>query len=193
MDEDESKVGMTAEAGAESSETGRPAGEPVRTPPPAPSPERAAPGAGLPLRIMKPGQGIHVRWGTAIGAGLLAMAGAHFVWRELPAFDFGEKYQFFVVTLVPVLLLLAAAYLIFWVVGRSPKGVDFFIATEGEMKKVNWSTRREVWGATRVVIVAVMALAIILCVVDAVFMILFSKMGVLRFDIIQKFFGGGNT
>jgi preprotein translocase SecE subunit len=71
--------------------------------------------------------------------------------------------------------------------------VDFFIATEGEMKKVNWSTRKEVWGATRVVIVTVMALAIILCIVDTAFMFLFNGIGVLRFDIIRKFFGGGST
>jgi preprotein translocase subunit SecE len=192
MDRDKSKAGMTAEAGAESNETARPADETPRTPPTAPSAARAAPGAGLPLRVIKPGQGIHVRWGTAMGAGLLALAGAHFIWLQLPAFDFGA-YQFYVRTLVPVVLLLAVAYLIFWAVGRSPKTVDFFIATEGEMKKVNWSTRKEVWGATRVVIVTVMALAIILCVVDVVFMLFFTQIGVLRFDIIHRFLGGGNT
>ena len=45
--------------------------------------------------------------------------------------------------------------LTYWVVGVNRKANDFFIATEGEMKKVNWSTRAEVIRSTKVVIVTV--------------------------------------
>jgi preprotein translocase subunit SecE len=90
---------------------------------------------------------------------------------------------------VPVVALLAMAYLIFWLVGRKPNVVDFMIATDGEMKKVNWSTRREVWGATRVVIVTVLALSVILFVVDMFFIFFFSALGVLRFDLMSELFG----
>ena len=75
--------------------------------------------------------------------------------------------HFFVRTLIPVVVLLACVYLMFWLVGRQRGVVDFMIATEGEMKKVNWSAARES-GATRVVIVTVLALAFLLFVVDIV-------------------------
>lgn len=156
---------------------------------------RAAAGGrslGGPFKVIKPGQGIHVRWGTAIGAAVLALAGAHFASEQLQAVDLGsENYNFYFHTLLPVVLLLAALYGVFWVVGRKPVVVDFLIATEGEMKKVSWSTRREVWGATKVVIVCVFALGIILAVVDAFFMTVFGWMGVLKHvKLWQVFFGG---
>jgi len=149
-------------------------------------------GGGSPFRIYKPGQGIRVRWGTAIGAGVLSISGAFFVANKIQIFAFGD--DLYVRTLVPVGVLLAAAYLIFWVVGRKPGVIDFMIATEGEMKKVNWSTRREVWGATRVVIVTVLALATLLFVVDVMFMLLFGSIGVLKnVKILQLFIGDGSS
>ena len=41
----------------------------------------------------------------------------------------------------------------YWLIGRRARSVDFLIATEGEMKKVNWSTRREVVGSTIIVLI----------------------------------------
>ena len=155
------------------------------------APARAS-GQGSPFRILKPGQGIHVRWATAAGAGVLAVSGAHFLWKNMSIFAFTQE-NYVVRTLVPVAALLVAAYLIFWLVGRKQGVVDFLIATEGEMKKVNWSSRREVWGATRVVIVTVLALAFILFAVDIFFIIFFSGIGVLKFDIMRQLFGAGNT
>lgn len=163
--------------------------------PPATPPNRGEGGAsggggGSPFRIIKSGQGVHVRWGTAIGAGVLAISGAHFVWMQIQRFAFIEG-NYPVRVLVPVIILLAAAYLIFWLVGRKEKMVDFMIATEGEMKKVNWSTRKEVWGATKVVIVTVLALSIILFLVDLFFIIFFSGIGVLKFDVMRDLLGIG--
>jgi len=158
--------------------------------PPAPARERGG-GPSL-FRVLKQGQGIHVRWGTAIGAGALAVALAEFVWDRMQIFAFAES-NFFIRAGIPVVVLVAAAWFIFWLVGRSATTVDFMIATEGEMKKVNWSTRREVWGATRIVIVTLFALAIILAVVDALFILLFSQIGVLQFNVIEKFFTSGNA
>ncbi len=145
-------------------------------------------GGGSPFRLYKPGQGIHIRWVTAAGAGVLALSCAHFIYQEIRRFAFADDVT--IRTLVPVIALAGLGYLIFWLVGRKQDVVDFLIATEGEMKKVNWSTRREVWGATRVVIVAVLALSLILFLVNTIFMILFSMMGVLKVDIVGKFLGG---
>jgi preprotein translocase subunit SecE len=60
------------------------------------------------------------------------------------------------------------------------KSSDFMIATEGEMKKVSWSSRREVIGSTKVVILFTIALACFLFVVDLAFQTLFSAIGVLK-------------
>ncbi len=154
---------------------------------PAARPQRPA---GSPFRVVKPGQGIYVRWLSAIGAGVLAVSMAHFVWSRLPLFGFVDQSDP-VRTLVPVIVLLVAVYLIFWAVGRNQSVVDFMIHTEGEMKKVNWSTRKEVWGATRVVIVTVLALAILLFIVDMFFIFFFGAIGVVKFDLTSQLVGGG--
>lgn len=157
------------------------AGEPARKPVP------RQPGA-APFRVFKPGQGMHVRWGTALGTGAIAVAGASFVheWMSIP---FGD--DIFWRTLIPVILLVAMGYLIFLAVGRKHSTVDFMIATEGEMKKVNWSSRKEVLGATKVVIFSVLAIGFLLFIVDICFMLLFSAIGVLKIPVWEKWFGSG--
>jgi preprotein translocase subunit SecE len=152
-------------------------------------PTAAGVARGSPFRILKANQGKYVRWGTAVGAGALALSAAYFVSDKIQLLGLPGAYQDLVRTLAPVVALLAMAYLIFWLVGRKPNVVDFMIATEGEMKKVNWSTRREVWGATRVVIVTVLALSVILFVVDMFFIFFFSALGVLKFDLMRELFG----
>ena len=62
------------------------------------------------------------------------------------------------------------------------------IATEGEMKKVNWSTRREILGSTKVVIVSVIILSMILFLVDVAFMGFFILIGVLKSNILKRIF-----
>jgi preprotein translocase subunit SecE len=153
---------------------------------------RPAPGAAGPFRTYKPGQGIHVRWGTAIGAAVLSISGAYFMYEQLRIVTFGnQSVDEYFHMLVPVALLAAAMYGIYRVVGRAHSAVDFMIATEGEMKKVNWSTRREVWGATKVVIVTVLALGFVLALVDAMFMAFFGSVGVLKNVKIFELFVGG--
>ncbi len=46
------------------------------------------------------------------------------------------------------LALLLGAVVVFYLIGSRPSSCEFLIATDGEMKKVNWSTRREVFGST---------------------------------------------
>ncbi len=156
-----------------------------------PPPARSAGGGASPFRILKPGQGIHVRWGTAAAAGLLALAGAAFLSQEIVVFRFADNQ--YVRLLLPVLVFVAAAYGIFYLVGRKESVVDFLIATEGEMKKVNWSSRKEIWGATKIVIVTLLFLAFVLFVVDVLFIVFFNSIGVLRINLIQKLFGTGMT
>ena len=76
--------------------------------------------------------------------------------------------------------MLAGALVIFWLVGTRPSTCEFLIQTDGEMKKVNWSTRREVLGSTWVVIGASVMIAGILYVVDLAFQWFFVSIDVLQ-------------
>jgi preprotein translocase subunit SecE len=68
---------------------------------------------------------------------------------------------------------------IYYFVGVKPRSVDFLVATDGEMKKVNWSTRKDVIASTWVVIAASIVLAAGLFVVDILFSEFFRLIGVL--------------
>ncbi len=77
-------------------------------------------------------------------------------------------------------LLILTAFGVFWFVGFGRKPVDFLVATDGEMKKVHWTTAREVRGSTIVVIVAAFMIAGILYGIDQIFASIFRMIGVLE-------------
>lgn len=77
-------------------------------------------------------------------------------------------------------VILVGAFFIFLYVGHKPKPVDFLIATDGEARKVNWSTRKEVAGSTWVVIAAMFLIAATLFIIDLAFQGVFSAIGVLE-------------
>lgn len=78
------------------------------------------------------------------------------------------------------LVLLAGALLTFYIVGVRQGSAEFLINTDFEMKKVNWSTPREIWGSTIVVASACVFLATSLWLMDNVFSVVMRFMGVLR-------------
>lgn len=64
-------------------------------------------------------------------------------------------------------LLLLAGMIVGWrLVASKPSAVDFLIATDGEMKKVNWSTRKVIIDTTSVVIFATFFIAFLIFVFD---------------------------
>jgi preprotein translocase SecE subunit len=68
---------------------------------------------------------------------------------------------------VPVLLVgLIVGY---WLIGLHHKTVEFLIATDFEMKKVHWSSLREIRGHTIAVIAACVVLGLFLFAIDFVF------------------------
>lgn len=77
-------------------------------------------------------------------------------------------------------ILLIGSVLIYLFVASKRQTVDFLIATDGEMKKVNWSTRREVQGSTMVVVIASFLLAMLIFVIDFGFGEFFKLIGVLE-------------
>ncbi len=77
-------------------------------------------------------------------------------------------------------ILLVGTVLIYLFVAMKRQTVNFLIATDGEMKKVNWSTRKEVQGSTMVVVIASFLLAMLIFVIDYGFGAFFKLIGVLE-------------
>jgi len=123
------------------------------------------------LEIYKKGQGKYTRILTFLGVMVVGLIGAVILSDNLaPVVGTYLRYG------IPVAALAALGILMFWLVNR-PKSADFLIATEGEMKKVSWSSRKEIVGSTKVVIVTTFIMAAILFGVDIVFKVLGTVIG----------------
>jgi len=109
------------------------------------------------LSVYKRGQGKYTRMGTASAGALLAAIGCFQLYTTLDAADFG----LWIATMVPVGIFLVASAVAMWIVNK-PYVADFMIAAEGEMKKVNWSSKQEVAVSTFIVIMVVLILAALL-------------------------------
>jgi preprotein translocase SecE subunit len=88
--------------------------------------------------------------------------------------------QLYLQAIVAGSLILVGTLAIAWFVAFSPRAGDFLIATDSEMKKVNWTTYKHVRGSTIVVIVAAFLIAGILFIVDLGFSSFFKAVGVLE-------------
>ncbi len=77
------------------------------------------------------------------------------------------------------LVLLVGFILTYRFVALSPKTVDFLIATDGEMKKVNWSTKKIIRDSTTVVIGATAIIALALFFFDLSLQLVMRAIGVL--------------
>ena len=115
------------------------------------------------MSVYKRGQGRYTRMVSAFGGAAIVAIGCLQLYRTLDAADIGLWIE----TMVPVGLFIALSVLMMWMV-NSPNIADFMISAEGEMKKVNWSTKQEVAVSTVVVISVVIILAVLLGVSDFV-------------------------
>jgi preprotein translocase SecE subunit len=133
------------------------------------------------LHIYKKGQGYWTRMMTSIGVGLLVVMGGVWVSDSLSGVRIGNLETVYFQAGAFVLVLAVFGFLGYYLIGCKAKVVDFLIATEGEMKKVNWSTRREIMGSTWVVIGFVVVVAVIISVLDfLVYSPLFRAVNVLE-------------
>ena len=111
---------------------------------------------------------------SALGALISALVG-HYVWGQLDGSDLGYwevsawSVGLYMVYGIPLVVFAGIVAAVFWAVNR-PRSADFMIATEGEMKKVSWSSKREIVGGTKVVITTTFILALLLYVVDLSFL-----------------------
>ena len=128
------------------------------------------------LEIYKPGQGKYTRLGTLLGVMLITLIGAAVLSEKLMGYALtSSPYARYG---IPTLIVIVVGILMLWLVNR-PASVDFFIATESEMKKVSWSSRKEIIGSTKVVIVTTLIMSIALFMVDLLFVRMFIWMKVL--------------
>jgi len=120
------------------------------------------------FEIYKKGQGRYTRSITFVAAMVIIVSGAGVLSSKLSVY-----YSPFVQYGIPTGLVLTLGLLMFWIVNRQ-RTADFLIATEGEMKKVSWSSKKEIIGSTKVVIVTTFIMAALLFGVDVLFVVLFK-------------------
>jgi preprotein translocase subunit SecE len=155
-------------------------------PPPPPTGKPAAAGRGGFFTIHKPSQGRTTRLATGGAAALLIGLTVHFLLTQVPAWFFpgdgsGSANTTRTVWNVIVIALAVVGSALAWRLLNKPDNAEFLIATDSEMKKVNWTSRKQLWGSTKVVIFFMLAIAGLLFVVDLVFHWLFFLIDVLKF------------
>lgn len=133
--------------------------------------------------IYKSGQGYWTRMISASAFGLLLAQGTYWIWSKIGSG--GTDTMKYVAGGLAFVFLAGMGSLVFWLLGRNPRSVDFLIATEAEMRKVNWSTRREIMNSTGVVIVTMLAIAVFCFVCDRAFAWGFLQVGVLDSSVLD--------
>jgi len=131
------------------------------------------------LQIYKRSQGYYTRMGTAVGSGILLAGLFHFIWENL-SFNQDSAAGMWLKIGIPLAVSLVIAVVLYWLIGVNRSSCDFMIATEGEMKKVNWTTKKEIVAATKVVILVTALAASFFFVVDVCFMWFFRYINVLH-------------
>lgn len=145
----------------------------------------------------KPGQGYWTRTLSMLGAMVLVVCGAAWLWNQFSLVGITSlsddqlatgwtKFKLFVgMNRIYFQAGIASATiavfggLLMWILNK-PRIVDFMIATEAEMRKVNWPSRSEIIGSTWVVIGGTFLMALLLFVVDLMFSSLFQWVGILE-------------
>ena len=160
--------------------------EKVPAPRPSGGSAKAQPGF---FTIYKRGQGKWTRLGTVFAAALLGLLTAYNLYKYalpyLPIYDpthpsnHAADHARQALLAVTILFLVGFSLLVFWLVNK-PKNVDFLISTDSEMKKVNWTTKGELFGSTRIVVLFLFLIAIFLFAADKVFQLFFHLIGVLK-------------
>jgi preprotein translocase subunit SecE len=128
--------------------------------------------------LYKPMQGWYARLYTALGLGVIVIAGAYRIENESREYTPGWRFG------LPTAFVLVLGWLIFRIV-HFPPFAEFLIATEAEMNKVSWTSKDDLIRATTVVLITVVLMAAFLFMVDYFWTYILRWIGVLRFS------GGG--
>jgi len=119
--------------------------------------------------IYKKGQGKYTRLCSTFAALIIIGLGCMQIYKKLQQNELG----LWVETIVPAGLFLVLAILILYLVNK-PSIADFMIAAEGEVKKVTWAKKGEIFVSTFIVIAVVIIMSIVLGFTDLAFRAGFS-------------------
>ena len=120
------------------------------------------------FKIYKRGQGYYTRLWSGLLSFAVVMIGCYILYGKLQATNI------WVSTLVPAGIAVVFGLFLFWLVNK-PSVADFMIAAEGELKKVSWSSRKEIVASTFVVIFVMASLGLLLLATDFVFRFIFME------------------
>jgi len=123
--------------------------------------------------IYKRSQGKYTRLCSAFAVVLIVGLGCLRLYNILDASAL--DLSLWTATLVPVGLFAVLCVGAFWLVNK-PSVADFMVSAEGEMKKVSWSSRKEIAVSTFIVVVVVALMAAFLGLVDLGFQLFFSEL-----------------
>ncbi len=121
------------------------------------------------FKMYKRGQGINTRLWSGLVCFTITAIGCVRLFQILDS----KTDNIWLITFVPSGVCAAIALLLFWLVNK-PNIADFLIAAEGEIKKVSWSSKREIVASTTIVIGVVLSMGVMLVGVDALFRGLFE-------------------
>lgn len=129
--------------------------------------------------IYKKGQGYWTRMMSGIAGAVLTLLGAIWISEIFNNTEWFGLDPIWWQAISGVLWCAILGGLLYVLVGVRSRSVDFLVATEAEMKKVNWSTRREIFGSTIVVILLAAGIAGFCKIFDLLFYWIFSSIRVL--------------
>ncbi|MFA5292796.1 MAG: preprotein translocase subunit SecE [Phycisphaerae bacterium] len=121
------------------------------------------------------GQGKDTRLYSAVAVAVLAAIGCWRLYDKLQAsLDATQTMGVWISATVPLGVFAITAAFLYWLVNR-PAVADFLIASEGELKKVSFSSKREITVSTFVVIVVVVIMTVMLGLADFCFDLFFTN------------------
>jgi preprotein translocase subunit SecE len=129
--------------------------------------------------IYKKGQGYWTRQMSTVAGAVLILLGALWISDLFLGTSWFGLEPIYWRAIAGVLWCAVFGALLYGFVWVRPRSVDFLVATETEMKKVNWSTRKEIVGSTIVVICLAAGIAGFCKAVDLIFFWLFRAIHVL--------------
>ena len=121
------------------------------------------------------GQGKNTRLYSAVSLAVISAIGCWKLYDKLQAsLDVTEATGMWISATVPLGLFAVIIAFLYWLVNRHTVA-DFMISAEGELKKVSFSSRQEIFVSTFVVIVVVVFMAALLGAADFLFDLFFTN------------------
>lgn len=129
--------------------------------------------------LYKPGQGYYTRMLSAVGVGVIVLSGVAWLWEKMPTIVSDKNNLLYYQGGMAVGVIAVFGIIVFFILNKH-NVADFMIATEAEMKKVNWPSKKEIIGSTWVVICGTAFIAVLLWCINLGFAYLFTKIHLLE-------------